>query len=104
MTYVLTIPTVLDAIRNNRRIAAFWNGKGMPGIAQNHIDNIRDLQIVLMGIRFPNNTLPVRIADDFSPVIVVTPDTISDSDRAAFVDAISDSISEADKSAELVSA
>lgn len=98
-TYGVGIDTILSAIRQNRRLVTYWTGKGMAGIAQNHRDNVRDLQIMLLNTRFPNNTMPVAFGSDFVPVVKVTDDNgtdntpaVSDSDAAAFVAAIADHV------------
>lgn len=104
MRYELSNSEILAAINNNRRLAKFWENKGYPTIAQTHNDNVRDLRIVLLNSRFPNNTLPVHMSADFTPVVVVTPDTVSDSDAAAFADAIEDYVAESDKASELSNA
>lgn len=97
--YGVGIETILSAIRQNRRLVGYWTAKKMDGIAQNHRDNVRDLRIMLLNTRFPNNTLPVAFGSDFVPVVKVTEDNgtdntpaVSDSDAAAFVAAIADHV------------
>lgn len=91
-TYGVTATSVLTEIRKNRRLVTFWTDKGMPNVAADHAANVRDLRVLLLNVRFPNNTLPVTYADDFTPVVVVTPDVVSDEDVNAFIGAIADHV------------
>ena len=91
-TYGLTTADILAAIRQNRRLVTFWNDRGMSNVAQSHTENVRDLQIMLLNTRFPNNTLPVEFASDFTPVIKVTEDVASPEDVNAFIGAIVDHV------------
>lgn len=91
-TYGLTTADILAAIRQNRRLVTFWSAKGLTNVAQNHSDNVRDLRIMLLNMRFPNNTLPVDFASDFTPVVVVTPDVVTPEDVNAFIGAITDHV------------
>lgn len=111
--YGVTTTDIMQAIRENRNAFDYWTRKEFPNIAQNHTDNIRDLRIMLLSIRFPENTFPTfTFGDDFTPYVVTDNaddnaddnTTVSDADRNAIVDAIADTISEADKASELISA
>lgn len=107
--YGITVSDVMNAIRENRNAFRYWMRKEFPTIAQNHADNIRDLRIMLLSVRFPNNSFPAfAFGEGFTPFIVTTQDNdndnVSDNDRRAITDAIADSIAEADKIAEMVNA
>ena len=96
--YGVTVSDILSALRTNRKARAFWNGKGegFAGMVQTHTENIRDLQIMLLDARFPNNTFPVpfKYGTDFTPYVMVDaspddmPETVTDSDVNAFADSI----------------
>lgn len=98
----LTIPAVLAEIRSHRKLVAFWTEREFPGIAADHAASVRDLQIVLTMMRFPET--PLTYSAEFTPTIIITPDTISDADTSAFIDAMMDNANAADEAAELVSA
>lgn len=113
--YGVTVSDILASIRSNRKGIAFWSAKNgdefrisvsdgkRAEIVKSHTDNIRDLRIMLLSVRFPENTFPTfAYGDDFTPYVVTdsaddsesvsddSVDTLSDSDRAAIVDAMVD--------------
>lgn len=107
----VTIPAILSEIRSHRKLVAFWNGRDFSGIAADHAASIRDLQIMLAMVRFPDMRVSAKFAPEFSPVVIFEPDNgpeVSDSDRRAFIDAMMDNANSADDNAtdtsELVSA
>lgn len=113
-TYGITVSDILAAIDENRNAVSYWtkkngeefrvsvpNGK-REAIVKSHTDNIRDLRITLAAVRFDNDDIMRFVSAEFVPFIITDAipaddsETLSESDRNAFADAIEDTISEAE--------
>lgn len=122
--YGVTASDILAELRTHRIARAFWTARDMKNVAKDHTDSIRDLRIMLLNLRFPENTFPAgsfAYSAEFTPYIVTVqdnpadndgtddgtdndngPENLTDSDLAAFADAIADSVT--DSTGELITA
>lgn len=97
-TYGVSVSGIRDAIAGNRKAIAYWTAsKVLTDVKRDEIiadqkANVRDLQIMLMHVRFPESTLPVTFADDFTPVITTTPDVVAPEIVETFITAITDHV------------
>lgn len=97
-TYGVSVSGIRDAIAGNRKAIAYWTASTFltkdkrDEIIADQKANVRDLQIMLMHVRFPESTLPVTYAEDFTPVIETTPDVATPEDVETFISAIVDHV------------
>lgn len=111
--YGVTVSDILAAIRSNRKAIAFWSGTAVTvsdgkrmEIIASHTDNVRDLRIMLLSVRFPENTFPAfSYGEGFQPVIVATDDaTDNDNDNDNDATDATDATENSESTAELISA